>query len=108
MGKKDHKKKADLINNIEREFGILEEGAKVEIHLDALKTTRTKIPNWVTTGEVCIHWYYFKIIYIYDRLAPEMNKCIQKIEVQEWRTKGRTILIQKTNPKEPPETTRDS
>ena len=43
-----------------------------------------------------IHGFWFKkFTSIHDRLAPEMNKCLQRAHVTEWMTKGRTTLIQK-------------
>ena len=36
-----------------------------------------------------------KIPSIHDRLATELNKCIQKTEIPEWMTKGKTTLIKK-------------
>ena len=36
-----------------------------------------------------------KFPYVYDGLAIEMNKCIQKTELSEWMTKEKTTWIQK-------------
>ena len=44
-----------------------------------------------------------KFTSVHDRLATEMNKCMQKIEITEWMTKGKTTLIQKApRQKKPP------
>ena len=40
-----------------------------------------------------------------DRLATEMNKCIQKTETAEWMTKENTTLIKKKPSKEVPQPT---
>ena len=42
MATKKHNEKAELINNMTRERGRLEEGQKAEIHINLLKTTHTK------------------------------------------------------------------
>ena len=43
-----------------------------------------------------IHRFWFKkFISIHNRLDTEMNKCIQKTEIPEWMTKGKSTLIQK-------------
>ena len=39
---------------------------------------------------------------IHDRLATEMNKCIQKTEIHERLTKGKTTLYKKNHSKELP------
>ena len=47
-------------------------------------------------GHDGIHGFWFKkFTSIHDRLALEMNKCLQTAHVPEWMTNGRTILIQK-------------
>ena len=39
--------------------------------------------------------HQLKLTSIHDRLALEMNKCLQRAHVPEWMTKGRTTLVQK-------------
>ena len=73
-----------------------EGGPTAEIHIDLLKTTLKKISNWKTPDHDGIHGFWFKIFtYIHDRLAQEMNKCLQGTHVPEWMTKGKATLIQK-------------
>ena len=79
-----------------RELEELEEGLKVEIHIKLLKTTLKKISNWKTPGYDGIHGFWFnKFTSIHDRLALEMNRCLQDAQVPDWMTKGKTTLIQK-------------
>ena len=52
-------KKAEWINKMETKLWKLEEGPKVEIHLDAFNTTFKKIPKWKTTGLECAHGFWF-------------------------------------------------
>ena len=92
---KQHNEKAEWINHITRELE-LEEGLKAQIHTDLLKTTLKKVSNWKTPGHDGIHGFWFKkFTSIHDRLALEMNKCLQTAHVLEWMTKGKTTLIQK-------------
>ena len=59
-----------------KELEWLEEGPKVEIHIDLLKITLKKISNWKTPGHDGIHSFWFKkFTSIHDRLALEMNRC---------------------------------
>ena len=98
---KKHNKNAEWINNITRELEGLEEGPKMEIHIDLLKTTLKRISNWKAPGHDGIHGFSFKkFISIHDRLALEMNRCLQGEQVPEWMTKGKTTLIQKDPSKE--------
>ena len=75
---------------------MIEEGPQVSIHPDGLKATLKKIANWKNPGLDGIHGFRFrKFTSIHYRLATEMNKCIQKTEIPEWMTKGKTTQIQK-------------
>ena len=68
----------------------------MEIHIDLLKTTLKRIPNWKTPGHEGIHGFWFKkFASIHDRLALEMNRSLQGAQVPDWMTKGKTTLIQK-------------
>ena len=96
MATKKHNENAEWINNITRELNGLEEGPKAEIHIDSLKTTLKRISNWKTPGHDGIHSFWSKkFTSIHDRLALEMNRCLQGAQVPEWMTKGKTTLIQK-------------
>ena len=67
-----------------------------EIHIDLLKITLKGISNWESPGHDGIHGFWFKkFASIHDRLALEMNRCLQGTQVPEWMTKGNTTLIQK-------------
>ena len=93
---KKHNEKAEWIKHITRELEELKEGPKAEIHIDLHKTTLKKVSNWKTPGHDGIHVFWFmKFTFMHDRLALEMNKCLQTAYVPEWMTKGRTTLIQK-------------
>ena len=96
---KKHNENAEGINNITRELDGLEEGPEMEIHVNLLKTTIKRISNWKAPDHDGIHGFWFKkVTSIHERLAQEMNRCLQDAQVPEWMTKGKTTLIQK-NPR---------
>ena len=98
--KKKHDKRDEWINDITRERERLEEGPKAEILIDLLKTTLKRIPNWKTPGHDGIHGFWFKkFSSIYDRLALEMNRCLQGAQISEWITKERPHWYKKTQAK---------
>ena len=79
-----------------REVEGLEEGLKAEIHIELLKKILKKISNWKTPGHDGIHGFWFKkFTSIHDRLALEMNRCLQDVQVPDWMTKGKTTIIPK-------------
>ena len=96
MATKKHKENAEWINNITRELEGLEEDPKMEIHFDLLKTTLKRISNWKAPGHDGIHGFWFKkFTSTHCRLALEMNRCLQAVQVPEWMTKGKITLILK-------------
>ena len=81
---------------MEKELQSVKESPKLNIHIDSLKVTLKKIPNRKTLGLDGIHGFWFKMFTsIHDRLAIEMNRCLQEIDIHKWMTKGKTTLIQK-------------
>ena len=74
----------------------LEEGHNAEIHIELLKKPLKRISNWKTSEHDGIHGFWFKkSTSIHDRLALEMNRCLQDTQVPDLMTKGKTTLIQK-------------
>ena len=91
-----HNVKAEWINNMTRELEGLEEGPKAEINIELIIKTLKKISNWKTPWHNGIHGFWFKkFTSVNDRLALEMNRCLQDAQVPDWMTKGKTTLIQK-------------
>ena len=86
---KKHNEKAKWINDMTTKLEGLVEGPKAEIHIKLIKKTLKKISNWKTPGQ------WKKFTSIHDRLALEMNRSLQDVQVPDWMTKGKTILIQK-------------
>ena len=96
MATRKHNEKAEWINSITRELDGLEESPKTEIHIGLLKTTLKRLSNWTTPGHDGIHGFWFKkYTSIHGRLALEMNRCLQGVQIPEWMTKEKTTLIQK-------------
>ena len=95
MTTEKHNEKAEWINKMTRELEGLDEGPRAEIHTDLLKTT-WKISNWKTPDHNWIYGFWLqKFTSILNRLALEIDKCLQRAHVPEWMTKEKTILIQK-------------
>ena len=94
---REHNKKAEQISNMTKELEELEEGSKVEIHIDLRKTTlkNIKLENAKAMMEYMDSDSRNLLPFTYDRLALEMNRCLQRAHVPEWMTKRKTTLIQK-------------
>ena len=71
-----------------KELEGLKEGPKVKIHLNSLRTTLKKVPNWKMPGFKCKHGYWLKNFHsIHDRQAIKMNRCLLETNIPEWMTK---------------------
>ena len=65
-----------------RELKGLEEGPKEEIHINFSQNDTKKISNWKTPDHDEIHGFWFKkFTSIQDRLAIEINRCLQGTHV---------------------------
>ena len=83
-----------------KELGI--EGPKVKLHIYSLRKTfkNTKLQNAWHDG---IHGLSFKkFTSNHDRLALEINRCLQEGDIPEWMTKWKT---KKSLSKEQPQAT---
>ena len=81
---KKHNENAKWINNITRKLEGLEEGPKMEIHVDLLKIALKRISNWKAPGYDGIHGFRFKkFTSIHGRLALKMNRWLQCVQVPE-------------------------
>ena len=62
---KEHNRNAEWINKMKNELKGIEEGPKVDIHLDSLRITLKKIAYWKTPGYDGIYGFWFKKIHVY-------------------------------------------
>ena len=80
---------------MEKEWQILEEGPKVEIHLNSLKATLKKYQTGKLYDLMANTDSGLKNSHPSMRLATEINRCVQEAYKPEWMTTGKTTLIQK-------------
>ena len=74
----------------------LEIGPNAKIHLNSLRATLQKVPNWKMPGHDGIYQYWFKnFISIDKRPAIKKYRCLEETDIPEWMTKGKTTLIKK-------------
>ena len=79
---------------MKKELEELREGPEENVHMDSLRVTLKKIPNWKMPDNDSIHGFWFKrFMTIYDRLTLQLSKCQQEGSIAKWMTKERTTLI---------------
>ena len=84
IGKKIWKRKDH--NNMETELRMLERVRQGNLHADKVQATHKKLANWKTPGVDGIHGFWLKkLTSIHNRLATEINKCIQKTDIPKGR-----------------------
>ena len=78
---REHNKKAKSISNKVKGLEGLEEGPKAKIHIDLLRMTLKK--NQIGKCHGIDRFWFKKFTTIHDRLALEMNRCLQEAHVPE-------------------------
>ena len=69
MATREHNREAKWISNTEKELEGLEKGPNMKMHINSLRATLKKIPNWKTSDHDGIHRFWFKkFTSINDRL----------------------------------------
>ena len=57
--RREHNRRVEWINNMEKELQGLEKGHNAKIYLNSLRATFKKVPNWKTPGHDVIYGYWF-------------------------------------------------
>ena len=99
--RRDHTRKAEWINNMEKELQELKERPKAKIYLHLLRAALKKYQIGKLQAMMIYKDYglWFKeYTSIHDRLALKMNRCFEERLIPEWTAKEKTTLIQKDLP----------
>ena len=81
-------------NHMAQKLEELDEGQKVELHIDLLRMT-LKISNWKKASHRIHGFWLQKFTTIHIRLALEINKYLRETHKPKRMTKGKTTPIQK-------------
>ena len=58
------------------------------------------IPNWKSPEPNLLQRFWLKnLSNVHERMAQQLNSCVQQGEVPGWMTKGRTVLLMKDRKK---------
>ena len=70
-----------------------------EITTNTVRNQLKRIPNWKVPGSDDVHSYWLKNFGAHQRMAEQLQHCINNHQAPEWITTGRTALVQKDKSK---------
>ena len=98
--RKEHRKDAEWLENLKRDFKCKEEQEEVEITQEKIKKVLRKMLNWEAPSLNFVQGFSLKNFKsIQERLRRNLQIYLDNGNVPIWITKGKTILIQKDKEK---------
>ena len=83
------------IGEIKEEMGVQEQ-ENIELTADKMEKMLKKMANWKAPGPDLVQGFWLKNFRsMHGRMLIQLNECLNKGNVPNWMTKGRTILIMK-------------
>ena len=87
------------MNNIKNDIGDNQQGG-LEITSDMVTSQCRKLPNWKAPGMDGVQGFWLKKLRgLHGRIAEQLNNILNKEDLPEWLTYGRTILCLKNHNK---------
>ena len=91
----EHNRNATWIKDIEKSIKV-EKMPDVLITADIIKQQIKKVKNWSAPGVDEVHGFWLKhLISLHSRLSDQYNMMLQKRDIEDWMTTGKTFLILK-------------
>ena len=96
----NHNKHAAWLEEIKVEEGGRIKQVFPEITATTVKNQLKKTPNWKAPGPDEVHGYWLKNFKsLHERIAQQIQQCINMNQAPEWMTTGKTALMQKDKSK---------
>ena len=96
----EHNEKADWLKQVEEEFTSDRKQPNLRITKDKLKIKLRKVKNWKAPGPDGLQGYWIKsFTACHERIAMQLQECLDLGELPNWLTKGKTVLIMKEKEK---------
>ena len=91
-----HNKDASWLKELEEDLKDIELQHNIIIDEKKVSSKVRKIPNWKSPGPDGVQGYWLKnLTSLHQRIASQLNECLQSGDVPKWMTKGKTILCLK-------------
>ena len=88
MFESNQRKEADLTS--------VEQQCDIKVSSELIEKQLRKMPNWKSPGPDALQGYWLKnFSSLKERIARQLNECLQQNSVSDWMTKGRTVLVMK-------------
>ena len=96
----EHNEKADWLKQVEEELTSDRKQPNLRITKDKLKIKLRKVKNWKAPGPDGLQGYWIKsFTACHERIAIQLQECLDLGELPNWLTKGKTVLIMKEKEK---------
>ena len=94
-----HNEKAEWIDRIGKKMKVRQQ-EEVKITKEKIKKRISKMPNWKAPGPDGVQGYWMKgFPSMHERMANQLNDCLNIGKVPLWMTEGYTVLIMKDEKK---------
>ena len=91
----NHNSSAEWIGEIKEEVGVQEQ-ENIELTADKMEKMAKKMANLKAPGPDLVQGFWLKNFRsMHGRMLIQLNECLNKRNVPNWMTKGRTVLIMK-------------
>ena len=89
----EHKRDAGWLNDLKGKTQV-EQQDDLTIDIDKLRAILRKIPNWTAPGPDNVQGFWLKSMKkLHERMALQLQECLDGRGIPEWMTKGRTVLL---------------
>ena len=90
-----HNINAEWIENTSKEMNVRQQ-ENIKINKEKIKKRISKMPNWKAPGPDGVQWYWMKgFTSLHERMADQLDNCLETGRVPQWMTKGYTVLLMK-------------
>lgn len=95
----NHNANAEWLKGLERKLTGVNQQSNFVINVEGINKQLKKTANWKAPGLDGLQGYWLKNISCRERLAIQLQDCIDNNDIPAWFTKGRTVLIIKDKEK---------
>ena len=89
----EHRRDAGWLNDLKGKTQV-EQQDDLTIDIDKLRAILRKIPNWKAPGSDNEQGFWLKSMKkLHERMALQLQECLDGRGIPEWMTRGRTVLL---------------
>ena len=91
-----HNEEAEWLKDVEKEMENIEQQNNIQITVSSITKKLKSTPNWKSPGPDGVQGYWLKnLTSLHQRIALQLDFCLQQGSVPVWMTTGKTVLCVK-------------